>query len=88
MRTNAIDALAWRSLVEYKNLLDVLIKLDGDDFDGHDQDLTDHTARLYNLPDAKSIREYQRPKINDIKERINVRIEEIKKNNISVVELE
>tara|TARA_R110002050_G_scaffold198264_1_gene333050 strand:- start:310 stop:576 length:267 start_codon:yes stop_codon:yes gene_type:complete len=87
MRTNAIDSLAWRCLTEFKNLTDILVKLDADEYEGHGEEVIDHITNLYELNDAKSIRNFHFEEIKNLKKRIEDRIDEIKKVQLNVVEL-
>lgn len=87
MRTNAIDSLAWRSLCEYQNLMNILIKLNDNDFQEHSEEVMNYTTKLYELDEAKTIRTYHMEMMKKLIERINLCIDEIKTFKINVVKL-
>ena len=72
MRTNSIDATAFRSLAEYKTLIDIYSKIYNKDYDYH---IKDYLEELMNFDTAKEVREKHTERINYIKERINNKID-------------
>jgi len=72
MRTNSIDATAFRCLAEYKTLIDIYSKIYNKDYDYH---IKDYLEELMNFDTAKEVREKHTERINYIKERINNKID-------------
>ena len=79
MRTNSLDAAAFRCLAEYSTLIDIYSKIYEKDYDYH---IKDYLEELMSFDTAKEVREQHTERINYIKQRIHDKIDkkEIKEN--------
>ena len=91
VRTNMIDGAAHRLCCEYKNLMDVLVLIEGDDVEGHLEDIETHFLKISNFETLKSMSAYHRKTMEMLKETITQAIVKVKNANqapkIDVVEL-
>lgn len=77
MRTNTIDATAFRCLAEYKTLIDICLKL----YDSNDSDapsiksVDNYLEELINVDTAKEVRELHNKKMAVLLEQINAVID-------------
>ena len=77
MRTNSIDATAFRCLAEYKTLIDICIKLyEKDDPEGPATKSVDiYIEELMSVDTAKEVRELHKNKLKVLVEKINAVID-------------
>ena len=77
MRTNSIDATAFRCLAEYKTLVDICIKLyDDDDLERPSVKAVDnYLDELMGVDTAKEVRDLHKDKLNFIIKKINAVID-------------
>ena len=90
-RTNMADAAAYRLCCEYKNLMDILVIIEGDDVDGHLEEVEEHFIKISNFETLKSMSAYHKKAMETLKENITQAIAKVKNANqapkIDVVEL-
>ena len=72
MRTNTIDALAFRCLAEYKRFVDIYVKLMETPLDYL---CIEYITELDNLETAKEIRKHHRDALEEVKTNISEQIE-------------
>ncbi len=72
MRTNTIDALAFRCLAEYKRFVDIYVKLKEIPLDYL---CAEYITELDDLDTAKDIRRHHKDALTEIKMNINEQIE-------------
>jgi len=91
VRTNLTDAAAYRLCCEYKNLMDILVIIEGDDVEGHLEDVETHFIKISNFETLKSMSAYHKKAMETLKETIAQAIAKVKATNqapkIDVVEL-
>jgi len=91
VRTNMADAAAYRLCVEYKSMMDVLVIIEGDDVEGHLEDVETHFIKISNFETLKSMSAYHKKAMETLKETIAQAIAKVKNANqapkIDVVEL-
>jgi len=83
MRTNSIDATAFRCLAEYNTLIDIYSKIYDKDYNYH---IKDYLEELMNFDTAKEVREKHTERIRHIKERINKKIDKTEAKENEVIE--
>ena len=74
MRTNTIDATAFRCLAQYNTLIDIYSKLYEEDYDDL---IKEYLDELINFDTAKEVREKHTERMSYIKDKINEKIDEI-----------
>ena len=91
VRTNMADAAAYRLCVEYKSMMDVLVIIEGEDIEGHLEDVETHFIKISNFETLKSMSAYHKKSMETLKENITEAIAKVKHGahapKIDVVEL-
>jgi hypothetical protein len=91
LRANTIDAGAFRLFCEYKRLTDLLIFIEGDEVEGHLEDVADYHEKIARFETMKSMNAYHLKAMETLTETIKQAIIKIKGINtappINVVEL-
>ena len=90
-RTNMADAAAYRLCVEYKSMMDVLVIIEGEEVEGHLEDIETHFIKISNFETLKSMSAYHKKSMETLKETITQAIAKVKDGahapKIDVVEL-
>lgn len=91
VRTNMVDGGAYRLCCEYKSMMDVLVIIEGDEVEGHLEDIELHFIKISNFETLKSMSAYHKKAMETLKENITQAIEKVKAANqppqIDVVEI-
>ena len=91
VRTNTADAAAYRLCCEYKSLMDILVIIEGEEVDGHLEEVEEHFIKISNFETLKSMSAYHKKSMETLKETIAQAIAKVKATNqapkIDVVEL-
>ena len=91
VRTNMADAAAYRLCCEYKSLMDILVIIEGEEVDGHLEEVEEHFIKISNFETLKSMSAYHKKSMETLKETIAQAIAKVKATNqapkIDVVEL-
>ena len=91
VRTNMADAAAYRLCVEYKSMMDILVIIEGEEVDGHLEEVEEHFIKISNFETLKSMSAYHKKAMETLKETIAQAIAKVKATNqapkIDVVEL-
>ena len=85
------DAAAYRLCCEYKSLMDILVIIEGEEVDGHLEEVEEHFIKISNFETLKSMSAYHKKSMETLKETIAQAIAKVKATNqapkIDVVEL-
>jgi len=91
VRTNMVDGAAYRLCVEYKSMMDILVIIEGEEVDGHLEEVEEHFIKISNFETLKSMSAYHKKAMETLKETIAQAIAKVKNANqapkIDVVEL-
>ena len=91
VRCNSIDAAAFRCCCEYRRLTDILIYIEGDEVEGHHEDVADHHEKISRFETMKSINAYHTKAVEVITQNIKDAVKKVKTGEvmpeINVVEL-
>ena len=66
MRSNSIDAAAFRCACEYRRLMEILIDIEGDEVEGHHEEIDDHIEKISRFETLKSINAYHTKAIDTL----------------------
>tara|TARA_R110001583_G_scaffold778_1_gene7222 strand:- start:1815 stop:2105 length:291 start_codon:yes stop_codon:yes gene_type:complete len=90
-RTNMADAAAYRLCVEYKSMMDVLVIIEGEEVDGHLEEVEEHFIKISNFETLKSMSAYHKKAMEGLKQHITDAIAKVKNANqapkIDIVQL-
>ena len=67
VRTNMVDGAAYRLCVEYKSMMDILVIIEGDDVEGHLEDVETHFIKISNFETLKSMSAYHKKSMETLK---------------------
>ena len=81
VRTNMVDGAAYRLCVEYKSMMDILVIIEGDDVEGHLEDVETHFIKISNFETLKSMSAYHKKSMETLKETITLAIAKVKAAN-------
>lgn len=81
VRTNMVDGAAYRLCVEYKAMMDILVIIEGDDVEGHLEDVETHFIKISNFETLKSMSAYHKKAMETLKETIAQAIAKVKNAN-------
>ena len=81
VRTNMADAAAYRLCVEYKSMMDVLVIIEGEEVDGHLEEVEEHFIKISNFETLKSMSAYHKKAMETLKETISQAIAKVKAAN-------
>jgi len=86
-----VDGAAYRLCVEYKSMMDILVIIEGEEVDGHLEEVEEHFIKISNFETLKSMSAYHKKAMETLKETIAQAIAKVKNANqapkIDVVEL-
>lgn len=78
MRTNAIDALAFRCHAEYKVLMEILYNLEEDTMEGHAEEVCNHWTAMSKSNNLNDIRTAHSNAMNEVTKAIRDATEALK----------
>ena len=81
VRTNMVDGAAYRLCVEYKSLMDILVIIEGEEVDGHLEEVEEHFIKISNFETLKSMSAYHKKAMETLKETIAQAIAKVKATN-------
>jgi len=81
VRTNLTDAAAYRLCCEFKAMTDILVIIEGDDVEGHLEDIESHFIKISNFETLKSMSAYHKKAMETLKENITQAIAKVKAAN-------
>ena len=81
VRTNMADAAAYRLCCEYKSLMDILVIIEGEEVDGHLEEVEEHFIKISNFETLKSMTAYHKKSMENLKETISQAIAKVKAAN-------
>ena len=81
VRTNMADAAAYRLCCEYKSLMDILVIIEGEEVDGHLEEVEEHFIKISNFETLKSMSAYHKKAMETLKETIAQAIAKVKAAN-------
>ena len=91
VRCNSIDAAAFRCACEYRRLMDILIYIEGDEIEGHHEEIDDHLEKISRYETMKSINAYHTKAVDTLSQTIKDAVKKVKTGEempaINVVEL-
>ena len=90
-RTNMADAAAYRLCCEFKSMMDILVIIEGEEVDGHLEEVEEHFIKISIFETLKSMSAYHKKSMETLKETITHAIAKVKAHEhapkIDVVEL-
>jgi len=76
-----VDGAAYRLCVEYKSLMDILVIIEGEEVDGHLEEVEEHFIKISNFETLKSMSAYHKKAMETLKETISQAIAKVKAAN-------
>jgi len=81
VRTNMVDGAAYRLCVEFKAMMDILVIIEGEEVDGHLEEVEEHFIKISNFETLKSMSAYHKKAMETLKETISQAIAKVKNAN-------